>query len=130
PASGLAARVDSDAARRLLADVLARRMAEARLPVAAGSSRLTDVASSELQPGGAGDDLRLPDQAFLKKLADRTSMDFAALIFARALTLDSRSHRASDVRPLPSGRTGPLGRCAATAGRLSLHGSLRAVVAL
>src|SRR5262249_24589975 len=37
------------------------------------------------------DDGRLPDQTFLKKLAERTSLDFAALIFARALTSGSRS---------------------------------------
>jgi len=91
PDSELAALVDSDAARRLLADVLARRMAEARLAVGSGSSRLTDLASREPQLVGAGDDGRLPDQTFLKKLADRTSMDFAALIFARALTSGSRS---------------------------------------
>jgi len=83
PDSELAALVDSDAARRLLADVLARRMAEASLPVA--------LASSDPQVGGERDDVRLPDQAVLKRLADRTSMDFAALIFARALTSGSRS---------------------------------------
>ena len=91
PDSELAALVDSDAARRLLADVLARRMAEATLPVATESSHFSDLASSEPRLGNAGDDVQLPDQAFLKKLADRTSMDFAALIFARALMSGSRS---------------------------------------
>jgi hypothetical protein len=93
PDSELAALVDSDAARRLLADVLARRSADARRPAAAGSAHLTALASSEPQLGGAGVgvDVRLPDQAFLKKLADKTSMDFAALVFARALAAESRS---------------------------------------
>src|SRR5215475_13782118 len=77
PDSELAALVDSDAARRLLVDVLARRAADARLLVAT-------------QPR-VGDADQLPDQAFLKKLADRTSMDFAALVFARALAAEPRS---------------------------------------
>src|SRR5215470_19849245 len=54
PDSELAALVDSDAARRLLADVLARRMAEATLPVATESSHFSDLASSEPQLGNAG----------------------------------------------------------------------------
>ena len=92
PDSELAALVDSDAARRLLADLLARRSADARAPGAAASSHLTDLASSDPQLEGVTEPAaRLPDQAFLKKLAGRTSMDFAALVFARALTIDSRS---------------------------------------
>jgi len=88
PDSELVALVDSDAARRLLGDVLARRSADARLPAASGSSRLTDLVAT---PPEAGDNDQLPDQAFLKKLADRTSMDFAALVFARALAAEPRS---------------------------------------
>ncbi|PYN87454.1 MAG: hypothetical protein DMD87_13670 [Candidatus Rokuibacteriota bacterium] len=91
PDSELAALVDSDAARRLLADVLARRSADARLPAASERPRLTDLASSEPQTGGAGESAQLPDQAFLKKLANRTSMDFSALVFARALAAEPRS---------------------------------------
>ena len=92
PDSELAALVDSDAARRLLADLLARRSADARAPGAAVSSHLTDLASSDPQLEGVMESaVRLPDQASLKKLAGRTSMDFAALVFARALTTDSRS---------------------------------------
>jgi hypothetical protein len=92
PDSELAALVDSDSARRLLADLLARRSADARAPGAAASSHLTDLASSDPQLEGVIEPaVRLPDQAFLKKLAGRTSMDFAALVFARALTTDSRS---------------------------------------
>jgi hypothetical protein len=92
PDSELATLVDSDAARRLLADLLARRSADARAPGAAASSHLTDLASSDPQLEGVTEPAaRLPDQAFLKKLAGRTSMDFAALVFARALTTDSRS---------------------------------------
>ena len=83
PDSELAALVDSDAAQRLLADVLARRAADARLPAA--------TASIEPQLAGVGDAGPLPDQAFLKRLADRTSMDFAALVFARALAADPKS---------------------------------------
>ena len=92
PHSELAALVDSEAARRLLADLLARRSADARAPGAAASSHLTDLASSDPQLEGVTEPaVRLPDQAFLKQLAGRTSMDFAALVFARALTTDSRS---------------------------------------
>ena len=91
PDSELAALVDSDAARRLLADVLARRSADARLAAAAGAAHLTELASSEPQLGGVGVDVRLPDQALLKKLADKTSMDFAALVFARTLAAEPRS---------------------------------------
>ena len=91
PDSALAALVDSGAARRLLADLLARRSADSRLPAAAGSSYRADLASSEPQLGRSADTVRLPDQPFLKELADKTSMDFSALIFARALTADSRS---------------------------------------
>ena len=92
PDSELAALVDSDAARRLLADLRARRSADARAPGAAASAHLTDLASSDPQLEGVTEPaVRLPDQAFLKELAGRTSMDFAALIFARALTTDSRS---------------------------------------
>ena len=61
-------------------DVLTRRSADARLPAALGSSRLTALVATQPQVGDAEP---LPDQAFLKKLADRTSMDFAALVFAR-----------------------------------------------
>lgn len=91
PDSDLTALVDSDAARRLLADLLARRSADARLPLAAGSIRLADLASSEPRLGVTIDTVLLPDQLFLKKLAARTSMDFSALVFARALTTDTRS---------------------------------------
>jgi hypothetical protein len=94
PDSELAALVDSDAARQLLGDLLARRRADAMLPVAAGSALPTSVAFRETRVGDAGDDLRLPDQTFLKKLADQTSMDFAAIFFARALTSGSRSRTA------------------------------------
>jgi len=91
PDSELAALVDSDAARRLLADVLARRSADARHPAAAGDARLTDRGPREPQLGGDAEDAPLPDQALLKKLADKTSMDFAALVFARALAAEPRS---------------------------------------
>ena len=88
PDSELVALVDSDAARRLLVDVLARRSADARLPAASRSSRVTDLVAT---PPEAGDTDQLPDQALLKKLANRTSMDFAALVFARALATEPRS---------------------------------------
>ena len=105
PDSELAALVDSDAARRLLADVLARRSADARLPAASERPRLTDLASSEPQTGGAGESAQLPDQAFLKKLANRTSMDFSALVFARALAAERRStascRKARNARRMP-----------------------------
>jgi hypothetical protein len=92
PDSELAALVDSDEARRLLADLLARRWADARLRTGTASPRLTDVASGEPDLARGGNDgVRLPEQDFLKKLADRTSMDFAALVFARALVAGPRS---------------------------------------
>ena len=91
PDSELAALVDSDAARRLLADVLGRRSADARHPAASGDARLTDLGPREPQLGGDAEDTPLPDQALLKKLADKTSMDFAALVFARALAAEPRS---------------------------------------
>jgi len=45
PDSELAALVDSDAARRLLADLLARRSADARAPGPAASAHQIDLAS-------------------------------------------------------------------------------------
>ena len=66
PDSELAALVDSDAARRLLADLLARRSADARAPGAAASAHLTDLASGDPQLEGVTEPVgRLPHPDFL-----------------------------------------------------------------
>ena len=85
PESELATLVDSEAARRLLADILAHYDLDPRL-----------AALPTTTPNGA-DDLhdrdtrRLPDQAQLRQLGEEVSMDFAALVFARALLADPKS---------------------------------------
>ncbi|HEY7365177.1 MAG TPA: hypothetical protein VIE37_13810 [Methylomirabilota bacterium] len=78
----LAALVDSEPARRLLVDLLARRSLDQHLTAALVSSR---------DPGPAADLLGLPDQVRLRGLAEEVSVDFAALAFARALWADRRS---------------------------------------
>ncbi|HSF04693.1 MAG TPA: hypothetical protein VLG10_02785 [Methylomirabilota bacterium] len=79
---GLAELVDSEPARRLLVDLLARRSLHQH-PTA------TLVSGQDLDP--AADLRRLPDQAGLRGLAEEVSLDFAALAFARALGADARS---------------------------------------
>jgi hypothetical protein len=73
---GLASLVDSEPARRLLVDLLARR---------APDPRLAALAPLPADPG------RLPDQTQLRTLGLEVSLDFAALAFARALGADERS---------------------------------------
>ena len=80
---------DSEPARRLLADLLARRATDPRLAAMA----LTDLGSAVApertpMPEDFG---RLPDQARLRELALEVSMDFAALTFADAIGADGRS---------------------------------------
>lgn len=80
---------DSEPARRLLADLLARRPPDPRLAAMAPT-----LLGSPLAPGRRtlSEDLdRLPDQARLRELGLEVSMDFAALAFARAVGADERS---------------------------------------
>ena len=84
PESELATLVDSEPARRLLADLLAHYALDPRLAalpaVQNGSGDLRDTHAR-----------RLPDQAQLKRLGEEVSMDFAALAFAQALLADPKS---------------------------------------
>jgi hypothetical protein len=82
--SELAGLVDSDAARQLLSEILARHSRDPRLAAVAAAPR----GGVE---GGDPQATRLLDQAQLRELARETSMDFAALTFARALNADARS---------------------------------------
>lgn len=86
PESELAALVDSDAARWLLADLLTRRSRDPRLAAVAPSPYLTDMIERGSSEAG-----RLLDQAQLRELGREVSMDFAALAFARAVGADARS---------------------------------------
>src|SRR5438132_12985717 len=88
PDSDLAGMVDSDAARQLLAELLARRSAGARST--AGTTPDTRLAHL----AGAGEPMeisRLPDQARLRELGREVSMDVGALVFAKALGADPKS---------------------------------------
>jgi hypothetical protein len=81
--------VDSEPARRLLADLLARRPPDPRLAAMAPT-----LLGSALAPGRgtSSEDLgRPPDQARLRELGLEVSMDFAVLAFARAIGADERS---------------------------------------
>ena len=88
PDSDLAGMVDSDAARQMLAELLARRSSGARL--AAGTTPVTRLARLGVE-GESVQISRLPDQARLRELGREVSMDFAALVFAKALGVDSKS---------------------------------------
>src|SRR5207245_398231 len=88
PDSDLAGMVDSDAARQLLAELLARRSSGARL--AAGTTPVIRLARLGVE-GEPVEISRLPDQARLRELGREVSMDFAALVFAKALGVDSKS---------------------------------------
>ena len=84
PESELATLVDSEPARRLLADILAHHHLDPRL------------AALPVAQNGAGEPQdtharRLPDQAQLRQLGQEVSMDFAALAFAQALLADPKS---------------------------------------
>jgi hypothetical protein len=76
--------VDSDRARLLLADVLARGAAESRLANLTSPTVGADHAPRS-QPRV------IPDQAWLRQQARDISMDFAALAFAQAIGADERS---------------------------------------
>jgi hypothetical protein len=75
----LAAKVDSAEARTLLADLRARRAADSALATLAPATQLrVDLIDSPAPEP-------VPDQAWLRDLGQRVSVDFAALTFARAV---------------------------------------------
>jgi hypothetical protein len=86
PESELAALVDSEAARRLLADLRARRPPDPGL-VALPSSPHANGGADNGNPHAR----RLPDRSELRELGRDVSMDFAALSFAQALLADPAS---------------------------------------
>jgi len=81
----LARLVDSDRARALLADLLAREPGATRL-----AARVATVVRDDL-PGERAEPAPLPRQEWLRELAQAVSMDFAALVFARAVEADAWS---------------------------------------
>jgi hypothetical protein len=90
PAAELGALVDSDPARDLLADLLARRSSDPRLTALASRP---DVVQ-EIGTGIETDVSVVRDQARLRELAQDVSLDFAALSFARAVSADGPSRAA------------------------------------
>jgi len=103
-AKDLEALVDSDSARGLLADLLARRSVDARLTALAPGVAPPDVVQKSDTSGDA-DQATLPDQPRLRELSQEVSLDFAALSFARAISADgvSRAVQASFHRFLQDG---------------------------
>ena len=88
PDSDLAALVDSDAARQLLAELLTRRSSGSR----SAAEGMTDTRLAHFAAAGEPVDIpRLPDQARLRQIARETSTDYSALLFAKALTADPKS---------------------------------------
>jgi hypothetical protein len=83
PQSELATLVDSEPARRLLADLLAHYDLDPRLAALPAAKNGSDDHDTHAR--------RLPDQAQLKRLGEEVSMDFAALAFAQALLADPKS---------------------------------------
>jgi hypothetical protein len=88
PDSDLVGMVDSDAARQMLAELLARRSGGARL--AAGTTPDTRLARLGVE-GESVELSRVPDQARLREIGREVSMDFGALVFAKALGADPKS---------------------------------------
>src|SRR5512145_1797305 len=88
PESELAPLVDSDAARRLLSDLLAGHTLDVRVSALSPRSHVIGAAD-----GWAPQARRLPDQAQLRQLGQEVSVDFAALAFAHTLLADPRSRR-------------------------------------
>jgi len=100
PDAELATLVDSDAAGRLLADLLARRSRDQRLASVEPDPHRADVVE-ERDPEAN----RLLDQKRLRELGLEVSVDFAALAFARAVGADagSRAVQAAFERFLQAG---------------------------
>jgi hypothetical protein len=88
PESELASLVDSDAARRLLADLLTGHSLDARVSRLSPSAHVVDAAD-----GRNPQARRLLDQSQLRQLGREVSVDFAALAFAHTLLADPRSRR-------------------------------------
>jgi hypothetical protein len=99
--------VDSDPARGLLTELLARRSTDPSLEARAPSLLTADVVR-ELSTNTRARLHQLPDQARLRELSQETSMDFAALFFAHAMSADrmSRAVQASFDRFLNDGVAG------------------------
>jgi len=94
----------------MLAELLARRSVGARL--AAGAMADTRLARLD----GEGEPMetsRIPDQARLRELGREVSMDFGALVYAKALGADPKSQavQAAFDRFLREGRTAHQRRC-------------------
>lgn len=88
PETELVQLVDSDAARRLLADLLTGRPLDARVSRLSPGPQLVGVADTR-----NAEVPRLPDQSQLRQLGRDVSVDFAALAFAHTLLADPRSRR-------------------------------------
>jgi len=88
--STLAGVVDSEPARRLLVDLLARRSPDPRLAALAPGLLRADLVN-DVGPNPSSSLGRIPDQARLRELGLQVSVDFAALAFARAIGADERS---------------------------------------
>jgi hypothetical protein len=84
-ASEFAEQVDSERARVLLTDLVARGSADSRLATLTSPAISGDAGRSRPNAGW------IPDQAWLRERADDVSMDFAALAFAQAIGADERS---------------------------------------
>src|SRR5262245_58705509 len=86
--SNLSALVDSERAHRLPVELFNRRALDRRRAASVVSHR-------EIDP--FADLGQLPDQEYLRQLAQDVSVDFAALSFARALGTDQRSRAVQEV---------------------------------
>jgi len=87
----LKALVDSDSARGLLADLLARRSGDRRLTALAPPLAAPDVLAESGTTSENADLPALREQTRLRELAGEVSLDFAALSFARAMSADGLS---------------------------------------
>jgi hypothetical protein len=83
----LAELVDSTAASGLLAELLARRSLDPTLSARAAADNVRDARPTADVTSPAP----LPEQRALRELAEVVSLDFAALSFAQALSVDGRS---------------------------------------
>jgi hypothetical protein len=88
--TNLSALVDSEPARQLLADLLARRSPDPLLAALAPSLLGANLFSGP-GPDRTSASGRVPDQARLRELGLEVSVDFAALAFARAIGVDEKS---------------------------------------
>src|SRR5262245_7516074 len=88
PDSDLAGLVDSDAARQMLAELVARRASRAR----SAAEAMPDTRLAHFAGAAEPIDIsRIPDQARLREIAREVSMDYGALTFAKALAADPKS---------------------------------------